>query len=105
MKAVMYHYVRFGSENFPYFRYLHFHNFCRQLDHFEKIYGFVSKEDFLESVEKRENLTGRGVILTFDDGIIPIFDEGIYFWNCKACNTFDECDFSYENKTIIKLIL
>lgn len=70
MKAIMYHYVRYGSESFPYFRYLHFHNFCKQLDYFEKTYGFVSKEDFLESVGDRKNIKGNGVILTFDDGFI-----------------------------------
>jgi len=80
MKAVMYHYIRQFDKEYPEFKYLEVDKFIEQLDYFEKKWGFLSKEDFLESVE-----TGRpkpGVILTFDDGlkehhdvVLPILSE------------------------------
>lgn len=66
MKAIMYHYVRPFSLEFPYFKHLHFEDFQKQLDYFSGKEGYVSKEDFLESLQT--GVPKRGVILTFDDG-------------------------------------
>lgn len=72
MKAIMYHYVRNSDKNFPYFRYLSVENFCKQLDFFEKTFGFVKREDFLNlahDTSSFENLKNK-ILLTFDDGFI-----------------------------------
>ena len=45
MKAIMYHYVREFNKNLPNFRFLHINDFKKQLDFFEKKYGFVSKDE------------------------------------------------------------
>lgn len=66
MKAVMYHYVRPLDEAFPNFKNLHIEDFEKQLDFFDTDFGFVTKEDFLESLET--GIPAPGVILTFDDG-------------------------------------
>lgn len=67
MKAVMYHYVRHSSPDSPYFTYLDLDDFRRQLDYFQRKFGYVRKSDFIESLA-----TGKapeGVLLTFDDGL------------------------------------
>ena len=53
MKAIMYHYVREFNSKFPYFRYLDINNFEKQLDYFEQRYGFVSKEEWLGVIAKK----------------------------------------------------
>lgn len=70
MKAIMYHYVRSSDPKLPYFRYLNTKNFIKQLDYFEKEYGFVSYEEFLGILKgfiPFENVQNK-IILTFDDG-------------------------------------
>lgn len=67
MKAIMYHYVRPYNEKLPYFKNLHIDDFKKQLDFFEKEYGFVSKEDFVNSFNC--DFKSKGVVLTFDDGL------------------------------------
>lgn len=67
MKAVMYHYVRQGNAEYPYFRYLAFEDFCRQLDHFQANGGILARDRFLEAVKTGE--PAPGYILTFDDGL------------------------------------
>jgi peptidoglycan/xylan/chitin deacetylase (PgdA/CDA1 family) len=66
MKAIMYHYVRPGSLGWERLKYLHLDNFRRQLDWFAQNVGFVSREEFQESLVSGE--PGSGAILTFDDG-------------------------------------
>ncbi len=73
MKAVMYHYVRPESKGLPYLSYLHLDDFRRQLDFFEQEYGFISKEDFLDSLDSGDP-AGQGIILTFDDGVADHYD-------------------------------
>jgi len=70
MKAVMYHYIREGMKSLPYFRYLSFKNFKRQLDYFEKKFGLVTYDEFYTFLEKPDtyNRIKDKVILTFDDG-------------------------------------
>ena len=67
MKAIMYHYVRPFNAEYPNFTNLGIEDFKKQLDFFEDEYGFVSKQDFLDSFETNE--LPKGVILTFDDGL------------------------------------
>jgi len=66
MKAIMYHYVRPDEPGLPYFRHLHIDEFVKQLDYFENKFGFVSREEFQNSITF--NQPARGVVLTFDDG-------------------------------------
>jgi peptidoglycan/xylan/chitin deacetylase (PgdA/CDA1 family) len=65
MKAVMYHYVRSAPAGLSYFRYLHVDNFRRQLDWLAARHRFVSREEFLSSVNTARAVDG--VLLTFDD--------------------------------------
>jgi len=73
VKAIMYHYVRPKPEGLPYLRYLHLSDFCRQLDFFEKEYGFVEREEFVCALQTGQ-VPEPGVILTFDDAIADHFD-------------------------------
>jgi peptidoglycan/xylan/chitin deacetylase (PgdA/CDA1 family) len=72
LQAVMYHYVRPFNDELPFFKHLHVEDFARQLDYFEKEYGFVSKSDFLESFST--GIMPEGVVLTFDDGLKCHYD-------------------------------
>ncbi len=67
MKAIMYHYVRPYDSNYPYFKNLDLDDFKRQLDFFEKEFGFVRKEKFISSLNT--GVIPQGVVLTFDDGL------------------------------------
>ena len=69
MKSLMYHYVREGSEDLPYFRYLHTHDFIDQLDYLQNYYDLISKDQFLESIETKVPVKN-AMVLTFDDGLI-----------------------------------
>jgi peptidoglycan/xylan/chitin deacetylase (PgdA/CDA1 family) len=71
MKAIMYHYVRREDPDYPFFRFLHFDDFCKQLDYFEENFGFVSKQDFITSL--RSCKPAPGIVLTFDDGLSDHF--------------------------------
>ena len=63
----MYHYVRPDAEGLPYFPYLSLADFERQLDDFERTYGFVGRDGFYRWVEGGP--APEGVLLTFDDGL------------------------------------
>ncbi len=68
MKAIMYHYVSPKVDEFPNLNRLDLDSFIKQLDYFNDKYGFISQNDFLESITKgRKN---DGIILTFDDGLL-----------------------------------
>jgi peptidoglycan/xylan/chitin deacetylase (PgdA/CDA1 family) len=67
MKAIMYHYVRPFDKKYPKLKSLEFDNFRKQLDFFEKEYGFCSKEEFDHALVTGE--TNEKIILTFDDGL------------------------------------
>ena len=47
----MYHYVRNYSSEFPHFRFLDINDFSAQLDFFESKYGFLSREEYIESIK------------------------------------------------------
>lgn len=75
MKAVMYHYVREFDERFPNFRFLNISNFSKQLDYFEKKFGFVSRGEWEEIIRSKRVGIGEGkVVLTFDDAMSCHFD-------------------------------
>lgn len=75
MKAVMYHYVREFDSSLPNFKFLDVSNFRKQLDFFDKNYGFVTKEewDSFTLLGKMPNVSGK-VILTFDDAMSCHYD-------------------------------
>ena len=77
----MYHYVRDDSSEYPNFKNLTTDQFRKQIDFFDRTYGFVSKEKFIESLDRQTPIE-KGVILTFDDGfkdhylnVLPILEE------------------------------
>lgn len=72
MKAIMYHYVRPHDARIPLLKHLHIEDFQKQLDYFEREYGFVSKEDFVASLQTGKPASG--VVLTFDDGLKCHYD-------------------------------
>ena len=67
----MYHYVRPFSGDFPFLKNLSFDNFKKQLDFFNKEFGFVKKDDFVGSFTGK---TPNGIVLTFDDGFSCHYD-------------------------------
>ena len=70
MKAIMYHYVQEFDNNLPNFRYLDINNFKKQLDFFEKNFGFVSRKEWNDILFKKKIGDHKGkVILTFDDAL------------------------------------
>jgi len=62
----MYHYIRPRDIEYPFFNSLDISIFKRQLDYFSKKYGFISVNEFIESINTGE--VKKGVLLTFDDG-------------------------------------
>ncbi len=66
MINVMYHYVRPDNKEYMHFNNLNLNQFKRQLDYFEKEYGFISQQDYINAIKKKKNIDG--VVLTFDDG-------------------------------------
>ena len=71
----MYHYVREFNKNLPNFRFLHINDFKKQLDFFEKKYGFVSKDEWQKYIKGHGMRNGKGkIILTFDDAINDHYD-------------------------------
>ena len=67
MKAIMYHYVRADDPKLPFFRHIKVENFVKQLNYFGEKYGYISKDDFLQSIST--GIPAKGVLLTFDDGL------------------------------------
>ncbi|WP_213270766.1 polysaccharide deacetylase family protein [Campylobacter vulpis] len=71
MKIVMYHYVRESVKNLPFFRYLSFSNFKKQLDFFEANFGLVSFEEFCRLKTEPDFISclKNKILLSFDDGL------------------------------------
>lgn len=70
----MYHYVRPLDKNENgNLRYLTTEQFSRQLDFFEKEYGFLSPEEFKYNFHKK--IKTNKVLLTFDDGLKDHYDH------------------------------
>ncbi len=75
MKAVMYHYVREYNSELPFFRFLDAKNFEKQLDYFDAEYGFVTKEEWFQVLNKKSLGSAKGkIILTFDDAMSCHYD-------------------------------
>ena len=62
----MYHYVRPANKEYPHLNSLDLDVFKKQLDYFEKEYGFLTKDEYKGAVRNKSNPSG--VVLTFDDG-------------------------------------
>lgn len=69
----MYHYVRKYDPEFPNLRFLDFEDFKKQLDHFECIYNFPTREQVVKYMRTPEsqilNQDRPSMVLTFDDGL------------------------------------
>ncbi len=75
MKAIMYHYVREFNSELPNFRFLDVKNFEKQLDFFQEQFGFVTKNEWLNSIKRKKLGSAEGkVILTFDDAVSCHYD-------------------------------
>lgn len=72
MKSIMYHYVRPFNSEYPNLNNLHIDDFIKQLDYFEKKFGFISKEDFIECFKTGNPV--KGIVLTFDDALFCHYD-------------------------------
>ena len=68
MKAVMYHYVRPKDLNFPGLYRLDYNDFKNQLDYFQKNYGFIDRNKFIDVLKNKDEIP-KGVVLTFDDAL------------------------------------
>ncbi len=67
IKAIMYHYVRPENKDYPYFSFLHYNDFCRQLDLFEEQYNIIHPNALPEAISNGN--CKQGLLLTFDDGL------------------------------------
>lgn len=75
MKSIMYHYVRTYKKNSPYFRFLDIENFRKQLDFFERHFGFATKADMDNCLSGVNcDISINKIILTFDDAMSCHFD-------------------------------
>tara|TARA_B100001750_G_scaffold118104_2_gene93688 strand:+ start:2761 stop:3720 length:960 start_codon:yes stop_codon:yes gene_type:complete len=73
MKALMYHYIREYNPEIPNLHFLEKDDFLKQLDFLDKKYGFITIEDFINSIKTSKN-TKSGVVLTFDDGLVDHYE-------------------------------
>tara|TARA_B100001093_G_C26803619_1_gene1004514 strand:+ start:162 stop:1073 length:912 start_codon:yes stop_codon:yes gene_type:complete len=67
----MYHYVRNYDLNFPFLKFLDFNNFKKQLDFFEKEYGFLTYDEWID-------FSHNGVMPKIKNKIILTFDDATY---------------------------
>ena len=63
-KVVMYHYIRKFDKTKPYFNFLHFNDFKKQINYFFKNKNFIKITDNLD-----KNFNKNKFLLTFDDGL------------------------------------
>ena len=103
MRAIMYHYIRHFNKKYPYFRFLDFTHFQKQLDYFEKEYGFVKIDEWHNFVQNGVVPKKKGkIILSFDDAIIDhyqfIYPELI---KRKLWGIFYVSTSPYENREIL----
>ena len=84
----MYHYVKEAKSENSRLRYLTVDQFKKQLDFFDKKFGFMTIEEFIYNFKNKNN--SDKVLLTFDDGLLdhyqnvfPILNErnikGLFF--------------------------
>ena len=60
----MYHYIKNFNKEIPFFNFLHFDDFKKQNNYFEKKRGFIKITDNLEQIYDKSKF-----LLTFDDGL------------------------------------
>ena len=60
----MYHYIKSFNKEIPFFNFLHFDDFKKQNNYFEKKRGFIKITDNLEQIYDKSKF-----LLTFDDGL------------------------------------
>jgi peptidoglycan/xylan/chitin deacetylase (PgdA/CDA1 family) len=66
---ITYHYVRpIKDSQFPQLKGLEFKKFVNQLNKLKKIYKFISYDDLMNCLKKKEKLANNSLLLTFDDG-------------------------------------
>ena len=71
----MYHYVQKANRDLPYFRYLDFDNFRKQLDFFSKNYLFATRDEWDQLISGNLNDDHeKKIILTFDDSLSCHYD-------------------------------
>ena len=63
-KVIMYHYIKNFDKNMPFFNFLHFEDFKKQNNYFQKKNGFIKITDNLEKTYNKNKF-----LLTFDDGL------------------------------------
>ncbi len=67
----MYHYVRKFNSMYPNFRYLDFDQFIKQLDYFEKNFGFITLDEWSTFIKSGDLPKESGkIVLTFDDALV-----------------------------------
>lgn len=74
MKAVMYHYVRRFDPRYPFFRFLNFEHFKKQLDYFSASFGIATRDEWEAFIDEPGHGAGGSqkagkVVLTFDDAM------------------------------------
>lgn len=74
MLAVMYHYVRLPSSETPRLKFLHLHDFQRQLDMFERTSRIIGRAELYKVLSGEIPPPADGVILTFDDGLADHYE-------------------------------
>ena len=74
MLSVMYHYVQKANRDLPYFRYLDFDNFRKQLDFFSENYLFATRDEWDQLISGNLNDDHEKIILTFDDSLSCHYD-------------------------------
>ena len=74
LRIVMYHYVRAYDPDFPKLRFLDVADFKKQLDYFQTIYNFPTREEVLtyaSTADPRQLCREKpNMLLTFDDGLL-----------------------------------
>lgn len=74
MKAVMYHYVRRFDPRYPFFRFLDFEHFKKQLDYFSASFGIATRDEWEAFIDESGHGNGNSetsdkIVLTFDDAM------------------------------------
>ena len=74
MKAIMYHYVRRFDPRYPFFRFLDFEQFKKQLDYFSASFGIATRDEWEAFIDEPGHGNGGSetadkVVLTFDDAM------------------------------------
>ena len=96
LTVVMYHYVRdLKTSRFPEIKGLDFKLFVEQIEYLRRYYQFVTSEQVARSLDSREAIPEKAVLLTFDDAyldhythVFPLLDrmgiQGSFYVPVKA---------------------